>query len=91
MRRAWVHPKYALVGVESGYRFRFFCALCGANRTSGWISAASEADARLFAEAEARRFFNGCHKCGRWICDEHYNADEMMCVECAPRKGRAGS
>ena len=75
---------YMCVGVEGGYRFRYFCALCNWHYETVQISAVSEKEARIIAEQEARRHFNGCHKCGRWICEQHYNVDEMMCIKCAP-------
>ncbi len=68
---------------EDGYRFQFFCALCGTNYTSGWIHADSEERALDIAKAEARLHFNLCHSCGKWVCDEHYDIDEMVCLECA--------
>jgi hypothetical protein len=69
---------------NGSYKFQFFCVMCDYHYTTGWIVADSEEAARSLAEKEARRCFNGCHKCGRWICDEHYNKDKMMCVDCAP-------
>jgi uncharacterized OB-fold protein len=57
--------------------------MCDYSYTTGWITAGSEDEARLLAEKEARQYFNGCYKCGRWICDEHYDKNEMMCVDCA--------
>jgi hypothetical protein len=76
--------KYHISCVGDSYRFQFFCSLCEHHHTSGWISADTQEQARLLAEKEAKKYFNKCHKCGKWICDEHYNRDEMVCVECAP-------
>lgn len=75
--------KYLVAKEDGGYRFRFVCGLCSRNYTTALISGESEDDALRAAENEARPYFNGCHKCGRWICDEHYNKDEMVCTECA--------
>jgi hypothetical protein len=57
--------------------------MCDYSYTTGWIAAGSDDEAQLLAEKEARHYFNGCHKCGRWICDDHYDMNEMMCVDCA--------
>jgi len=78
---------------EGGYRVQLFCALCDYVYTSDWIKATSEEEAYRLAEPEAKLKINGCHKCGNWICDEHYNADAQMCTSCAPlaaksRRGR---
>ncbi len=71
------------VNEEDGYRFRFFCAYCDASHTTGWIRSQSEDMAREIAKTQARLCFNHCARCGRWVCDEHYNMDEMLCTECA--------
>lgn len=70
---------------EGGYRVQFLCQLCDAGYTSGLIAAASEPEATSLAAKEARPFFNCCFKCGSWVCDYHYNEDQLMCVRCAPR------
>ncbi len=33
---------------------------------------------------DARKYFNRCHKCGKWVSNAMYNADVAECVECAP-------
>jgi hypothetical protein len=76
-------PNYRMSRRNGSYKFQYYCVMCDYNHTTGWIEAGSEDEARLLAEKEARQYFNGCHKCGRWICDEHYNKDKMMCVDCA--------
>ena len=35
-------------------------------------------------ETEARKCFNKCHKCGKWVIDAMYNVDILECVDCAP-------
>jgi len=71
---------------DDGYQIQFICALCGYNYTTGWIRAGTELEARALTEKEARKYFNGCMKCGKWVCDKHYNMEEMMCIKCAPWK-----
>jgi len=87
-----VNTNYRVIGGEAGYRVQLFCSLCDFVYTSDRIKAASEEEAYRLAEPEAKLKFNGCHKCGSWICDEHYNADAQMCTGCAPsakpRRGR---
>ena len=78
--------RYTIAGENGGYQIRFYCAMCDYYYTTGWISAGSETEARRLTEKEAKRQFNGCRKCGRWVCDEHYNMGEMMCLGCAPTK-----
>jgi hypothetical protein len=84
--------RYAMNGVDGAYSFHFYCALCAGGHTTGVIKADSLEAALNLARSEAREHFNGCHKCGKWICDEHYNIDEFMCADCAPiaNDGRKG-
>ena len=77
-------PHGFMVCKNGSYRFSFFCALCDDCYTTGRVIADSVSEALAIARQEARPHFNRCHKCGRWICDRHYNIDEMMCVECVP-------
>jgi len=77
-------PNHKIIRANGCYQFQYFCFLCDYCYTTVWIASNSEDEALLLSEKEARRHFNGCHNCGRWVCDAHYNIDEMMCVECAP-------
>lgn len=36
------------------------------------------------AQEEVRGYFHRCPGCRRWVCDEDYNAQAGLCVECAP-------
>ncbi len=76
--------KYAMKHTSGGYQYAFYCAYCGFHYTSGWIRAGSAEEAYDLAEKEAKREFNGCHSCGKWVCGDHYNMGEMMCLKCAP-------
>lgn len=79
-------PKSTMLCENGGYRFHFACSLCDKGYTTGQIAADTVGEALDLARREARPHFNRCHQCGRWICDEHYNIDEMTCVECTPTR-----
>ena len=76
-------PRYIITVENGGYQISFYCAACDYHYATGWISAGSETEARELAEKEAKKLFNGCRKCGRWVCDKHYNMGEMICLDCA--------
>ena len=38
------------------------------------------------AQEEAQQHFHRCHSCHKWVCDDDFNEDEGLCVECAPRQ-----
>lgn len=38
------------------------------------------------AQNEAKRRFQRCHKCHRWVCEQDWNEQEGLCVDCAPRR-----
>ena len=77
------NSRYTITGEGGGYQISFYCAMCDYHYTTGWISADSETKARRLTEKEAKKLFNGCRKCGRWVCDKHFNMGEMMCLDCA--------
>lgn len=37
------------------------------------------------AQNEAKRHFTFCPKCRKWVCDDCWNEQDGLCVECAPR------
>ncbi len=78
--------KSVMIQDHGTYRFTFFCDLCDFGYTTAPVSAQNTRKAMAQAQQEARRHFNRCQKCHRWVCDTHYNEDEMMCTECAPKK-----
>ena len=78
------NARYTMSAENGGYRFRFYCAFCDGGYTTGLIHADCLETALSLAKQEAKHYFNGCHKCGKWICDRHYNIDEMTCTECMP-------
>ena len=34
------------------------------------------------ATQDLARYFNQCRRCGEWVCDEMYNPEEMICMNC---------
>lgn len=78
--------KYKQVTDGDGYRFIFYCDASDAHIcTTTEIYQGSAREALLAAwEAEGRRHFNKCHRCGKWVMDAVYNAEVLECVECAP-------
>lgn len=77
---------YKIVSDRGGRIVQFYCdasgmLLCTTNR----INAATEEEAlRIAWEAEGKKHFNLCHKCGRWVSAVMYNADVLECVDCSP-------
>lgn len=68
-----------------GYRFTFYCAICCGGYTTPLISEGCPQVALRLAEQDARLHFNRCQRCHRWVCDEHFNENYMMCTACVPR------
>ena len=78
-------PKCRILREGGSCRFTFFCGICEHRYTTPPLQAENAGEARLKAEADARLHFNWCPKCGRWVCDEHFNEGRTMCTDCAPR------
>lgn len=38
------------------------------------------------AQEEVRPMFRRCPSCNTWVCEDCWNEDEGLCVECAPRE-----
>jgi len=38
------------------------------------------------AQNESKAFFHRCPKCKQWACDNDWNDQEGLCVDCAPRE-----
>lgn len=38
------------------------------------------------AQEEVRGYFHKCPSCNAWVCDDCWNEDEGLCIECAPRE-----
>ena len=70
---------------EGKIRYQFFCDLSGAlEYTSTPISADSEKELERIWNEEAKAHFNVCHKCGKSVSSEMFNAEVFECVACAP-------
>ena len=80
--------RYETHKTKGGFAFTFYCDLCDRNVTSGVYFTKCFDDALSEAQAYAKRYFNMCHTCGKWICDEHYAEDDMQCIICSSQKER---
>ena len=38
------------------------------------------------ATQDLARYFNQCRRCGAWVCDEMYDPEEMICMNCKDEK-----
>lgn len=78
--------RYKIIADTGGNRYRFFCEVSGiAVCTTQPIRAETQAEElRIAWEGEGKKYFNRCHRCGRWVSDVMYNADVLECVDCAP-------
>ena len=77
---------YKIVSDSGGNRYQFFCDLTGALlcTTKSYNVADPDAELELAWETEGKKYFQLCHKCGKWVIDAMYNADALECVACAP-------
>jgi len=80
--------RYKTHRTANGFGFTFYCDLCEKPFSTDIIVTYSYTEAFQQAQVMAKLHFNKCHKCGKWVCDEHYNKNVMMCIECQP-KGEA--
>ncbi len=76
--------KCRTVREEAGFRLTFFCALCDNGYTTPPIACDTPRQALLLGARDARLHFNRCEGCRRWVCDQHFNENRMMCVDCMP-------
>lgn len=78
---------YKIVNEADGDRFLFFCDVTGAHVCTTKKTYRSDTPKQTLKLAwleEGMRYFNRCHKCGKWVVDAAYNAEVLECVECAP-------
>ena len=77
---------YKIMEDANGRQYRFFCGISGAvGCTTKPIPAKTqEEELEIAWEGEGKKYFNICHKCGKWVCDAMYNPDVWECVDCAP-------
>ena len=77
--------RYKVIADSGGNRYSFFCDITGALlHTTDPIQAETQEQELETAWEDARKYFNRCHKCGKWVSNAMYNADVAECVECAP-------
>jgi len=79
-----VYPKYDIAVIGGRVRVTFYCSVEHENITID-LCQLKEEQALQEAWSKARMYFNRCHKCGGWVCDEHYNEDVMKCIICQPK------
>ena len=85
MAHAHKTAHYLVIADEGAHRYSFFCDIAGALLyTSGPVRAETQEQEVEIAWEDARKYFNRCHKCGKWVSNAMYNADVAECVECAP-------
>jgi len=60
--------------------YQFFCDLSGALVCT--VKAADNPEQAW--QAEAKKHFSQCRRCGRWVSDPMYNAETWQCVQCSP-------
>lgn len=78
--------KYKVIADKKGIRYRFLCDLSGAMvyESKPFKAKLSEQEILLIWENEAKKHYNVCKKCGKFVSDVMYNADVLNCVECSP-------
>lgn len=78
--------RYKVSSDPGGTRYSFYCDLSGALLCVSKPSHTDSAESGLMLawETEGRKYFQFCHKCGRWVMDAMFNADALECVSCAP-------
>lgn len=77
---------YRVIADSGGNRYCFVCELTGAlfYTNERYLAEDPQQELQRAWEAEGRKHFNRCHKCGRWVVDAGYNPIVLECVECAP-------
>ncbi len=70
---------------NSCFYLTFFCEACGRGYSPPPLVCNTPNEALHLGEQDARLHFNRCRSCHRWVCDEHFNENGMMCTDCMPR------
>lgn len=78
--------EYSLLPAEHGSRYRFLCAVTGAQFSTrqSYLSDTPEQQLQLAWEHEGRSHFNQCQRCGKWVVDAAFNPEVLECIVCAP-------
>lgn len=77
--------KFNISGFQGSFSVTFYCSECDNNETIDLCNSDNMEQALEEAWKEARKYFNRCHECGAWVCDEHYNENVMKCIFCQPK------
>lgn len=77
---------YKVIADTGGNCYRFYCESSGmaVYMTEPIRADTPQEELELAWNKEARRCFNRCAACKRWVSDVMFNVDEMKCVDCAP-------
>lgn len=76
--------RFETVKFGNGFKFRFYCDMCNFYFETAEIQCTSYMEALNRGQNEAKQYFNKCHTCEKWVCDNHYNESEMNCIICSP-------
>lgn len=76
---------FNIAGLNDELTVTFYCSSCDMNVTIDICDVNNMEQALKEAWKEARKYFNRCHYCGAWVCDEHYNENVMKCISCHPK------
>ena len=77
--------RFEIVSGNKGNVYRFYCGLSNSIVCEiGPLKNDSPEKELMLAWEEGRKFFNQCHKCGKWIIGAMYNPDVLNCVSCSP-------
>ncbi len=77
--------KFDISAVEGGYKVTFYCIAVDKSHTVDVYDYHTIDQVLIAAWNESKKYFNRCHQCGAWVCDEHYNEDVMKCIFCQPK------
>jgi hypothetical protein len=77
--------KFNISTLQGGFRVTFYCSACDRKVTKEIYNVDNVEQALIVGWLESRKYFNRCHKCCAWVCDEHYNESVMKCVFCHPK------
>ena len=77
---------YKVIADAGGKRYRFYCESSGmaVYMTEPIRADTPQEELALAWLGEARKHFNRCASCGKWVSDMMFNVDAVQCVDCAP-------
>ena len=81
-----VTARFKKIATADGNRYRFYCDVSGAlvYESDPILLDTPEREVLFVWESGGRKRFNRCQRCGRWVSDAVYNAENLECVECSP-------